>query len=360
MKLFQLFALICILGSPSAHADERGMSYLIRQPTTMAMGGAGIGLADDEYTLFQNPAGLAGQEERKFHVLGLGLEASQDTYTVFGSSLNALKNFQTSSLNTLMGKDVYLRGDAVTMISLPHFSIAYIADAQGAIEQFNQANPTFKVGDMITHGVQAGMGWSLQQGRHATDEIRFGIAGKMLWRRGGYYDVSTAGFLSATTAGKSYIDNLVGNYGMGYGGDAGFQYIDHIDKRESFSFGASVLDIGDTKFSDPHADPIPMNIGFGFGYKKELDFFKIKVDADLRNLSQMGSLSTKMHVGGDLSIPLFDFYLGLNQLSPTYGVGFDIWILKVTLLSYADELGVYYGEDTSRRYMLQIDFNLPI
>jgi hypothetical protein len=209
--------------------------------------------------------------------------------------------------------------------------------------------------------VQAGMGWNIDSGgRHPTDELRVGFAGKVLWRRGGFYDVSTAGFLSATSEGKNYINGLLGGVGMGFGADAGFQYVNHLDKKTSVFFGASVLDIGNTKFSDPHANPIPMNVGVGVGYKKDFDFFKIKFDADLRNLSQLGSLSTKTHIGADVSIPLFDFFAGLSQLYPTYGVSFDIWILKVTALSYADELGYYYGQDMSRRYMLQVDFYLPI
>ena len=360
IKFAALFSLLFLL-QPSAQAVLlEGQPSLIRQPTTMAMGGASIGLADTEYALFNNPAGLAGQEDRKFHVIGLGLEASGDTYTAFKTSVDAFKHFSTDSLNQLMGMDIALRGDAMTLVQLPHFAIAYIVDGQGSIEQFDPANPTFKVGDMITHGVQAGMGWSFSEGKHATDEFRVGVAGKALWRKGGFYNVSTTGFLSATANGKAFIDNLIGDYGAGFGADAGFQYVNHLDQVTQVSVGASITDIANTKFSSPQAEAIPMNIGFGLGFKRDLDFFKLKFDVDLQNLNQEGSLATKFHVGADVGIPLFDFYAGLNQLYPTLGVSCDIWILKVTATTYAEELGMYYNQAPSRRYMIQVDFYLPI
>lgn len=357
---FFLFIFTALSFSSLAEAQE-GLSYLVRQPTTMAMGGAGVGLADDEYALFQNAAGLAGRDKKRWKLLGLGVEGSTDTYNTFGKSLNAVKNFNTNSLNALMGKDIHFRADAMTMVELPQFAIAYIVDAQGSINQFNQANPTFKVGDMITHGVQAGLGYNIKRGgRNPTDEFRVGGAAKVLWRRGGYYNVSTSGFLQATNSGKGYIDTLVGGYGMGIGVDLGLQYVNHLDKKTDLSFGASVTDIADTKFSDTHAQALPMNVGFGLGFKKNIDFFKFKLGADLRNLSQNVTFCNKTHLGAEVSIPLLDFYVGLNQLNFTYGVGFDIWLARVMLVSYTDELGVSYHQNPSTRYMLQVDVMLPI
>ena len=350
--------LLLTLFSLGAHAQVT--NSIVRMPRTMAMGGAGLALADDEYALFQNAAGLASQTSRRFRVLGLTLEASQDTYSTFGSSLSAFSNFNLSTLNTLMGKDIFIRAGVLPMITLPHFSIAYLADVQGAINQFNQANPSFLFGEQITHGVQAGFGWSLGKSRRASDEVHFGLTAKVLWRKGGYYEISTAGFLQATSNGKSYIDNLVGGFGMGFGADAGFQYINHLDKKTSLYFGASATDVGGTKFSDPHAQSIPMNLGFGIGAKKELDALTLKFDADLRNLSQDTSFVNKTHVGAELSLAILDFYFGLNQMNLTYGASFDLWILKISAVSDCEELGVTYRQLPSRRYILQADFSLPI
>ena len=353
-----LIALLAILPLYSANAQVT--QGLVREPRSMAMGGTGVALADDEYALFNNPAGLADQNTRRFKLIGLSLEGSADAYSAISTSFTAFKNFDLATLNTLMGKNIALRADMVPILQLPHFAITYLYDIQGSLLEQNQANPNFLLGDQITHGVQAAYGWSLQQGKHATDEYNFGLTGKVLWRKGGVYDVSTAGFLQASTQGAQYVNNLIGNYGMGFGGDAGFQYVNHIDKNTKLFFGTSITDIGDTKFSDPHAASIPMNVSTGIGAEKKLEIVKVKVDFDLRNLSQQTAFVNKTHLGTEVSIPLLDFDLGLNQMNITYGVAFDVWILRVSATSYAEEYGITYHQDTSRKYLLQIDFALPI
>jgi hypothetical protein len=344
----------------SVVAQAAPMQEIIRQPRMMAMGGAGVGLADDEFALFQNPAGLAGDDGRRFKLLGLGVEASWDGIEYFGTSMDAFKNFKIADLNKLMGKDIAIRAGETPIVRLPGFAIAYVVDFQGSLNQFNQANPYFDLGYMTTHGIQAGFGWALKNGRHAHDEIRYGVAGKVLWRKGGFYNVSTAGFLQATNQGKQYVENLVGGFGMGFGADVGFQYLNHLDKQTTVSFGASITDVGGTHFSDPAASTLPMSANLGVGWKKNLDFMSFAVAADLKHLNERTAFSNKTHFGVEVGIPLFDFYLGANQLNPTYGVAFDIWILRVSVVSFAEELGILYHQNTSRKTMLQVDFSLPI
>ena len=145
---------------PMLEARAQVTDGLVREPRSMAMGGSGVALADDEYALFHNPAGLAGQETRRFKLLGLNLEASVDTYETISTSLSTFTNFSISSLNQLMGKNIALRADMIPMIELPHFALTYLVDVQGSLNEFNLANPTFTIGDMVTHGVQAGLGWN--------------------------------------------------------------------------------------------------------------------------------------------------------------------------------------------------------
>ena len=358
MKIAFVFLLVVFTHVEMARAQVT--NTLVRESRSMAMGGTGVALADDEFALFHNVAGLGGQDARRFKLVGLTLEGSQDAYTTLSTSLSTFKNFQISTLNKLMGKNIDLRASMVPIIQLPNFAISYLYDVQGTLNEFNLANPTFTVGDMITHGVQAGMAWDLLPGKKRNEDIRVGIAAKVLWRKGGFYDISTAGFLQATGNGKAYLDSLLGNYGIGFGADVGFQYVNHIDKTTKLYFGSSITDIAKTRFSDPHALAIPMNMSVGVGAEKKLEIGKVKVDFDLRNLSQDTSSANKTHLGAELSLPLFDFDLGLSQLNFTYGIAFDIWVLRVQALSYAEEYGIAFHQDTSRKYLVQVDFSLPI
>ena len=343
-----------------AYALDQTM-FLIAQPRTLAMGGAGVGLADDEYALFQNPAGLAGLEERGFRPVAVGIEGSLDTYASLGSIMALSGNLSISALNTFMGKDIAFRADEVPMIMLPHFALAYIFDTQFSLNQYNRVNPTFNLGSMITHGVQGGTSWSFKEGRHPTDEFRVGVAFKFLFRKGAYNTIGTAGLLQASGDGVGYLKGLVGNFGVGLGGDVGVQYIKKLDTTTTVSLGSSITDVGGTHFTASTAMPIPMVWSTGLGYKKEMsESLKVSYGLDMRDILLDTALSNKIYTGGEISLGMLDLYAGLNQLSPTYGVGFDAWLLKIMLLSYAEQLGPAYGQQSSRRDMIQINFNMPI
>lgn len=357
MKLLPL--LLLTLVSTLSQAREQTME-LVRQPRTIVMGGAGVGLADDEYALFHNVAGLAGQEERNFRPLGLGVEGSWDTYTNLGTIMSLGSNFTVGSLNELMNKDIAFRLNQVPMIQLPHFALAYVFDSQVVLNEYNKVNPNFNLGYMTTHGVQAGMAWSFKKGRHPTEEFRMGIALKLLFRKGGFYDVSTAGLLQASDNGVAYLNSLVGNYGTGFGGDIGVQYVKKLNPTTNFSIGSSITDLGGTKFSDSHAMTIPMVWNAGIGLKKTVNENKFSFGLDMRNILLATALSNKIHFGGEADLGFINLQLGLNQLNPTYGIGFDAWVLKLMFLSYAEELGPSYHQLSSRRGMIQANFNMPI
>lgn len=350
---------VAILAAPSSALAIQDLT-LVRMPRTTAMGGVGVGLADDDNALFNNPAGLYGQEERRFRLVSAGVEASLDTYEQFGTSLSAIQDFSVSSLNQVMGKDINVRVSQTAMVLLPHFSLAYLVDAQGAVDEYNAANPNIDFGNMITHGIQAGTAFRIANGRRPKSELRIGGAAKLLWRRGGYYNIQTSGFLQATNQGQAFVDELVGGYGMGFGLDLGVQWMNRVDAKTQFMVGASITDIGDTRFTDPHAMAQPQSISFGLGFKKDLEFAKMSLGFDLRNLGRTTAFVNKTHFGGELKLPAFTFYAGANQLNYTWGLTFDVWVVKLHVVSTAEELGVTFHQNTSRRYMLMVDFNMPI
>lgn len=344
----------------SAESHAQQLQQLVRLPRTMAMGGAGVGLADQEDALFNNPAGLAGMNERRFKLVSAGLEGSLDAYGAFSNSLSAFSNFSLGTLNEFMGKDIVTRAGQTTTVLLPSFALAYLVDFQGVINQYSLSNPNFDLGYQTTHGIQIGTAWTFKSGRRPTSEFRLGIAGKVLWRRGGFYNIQTSGFLQAASDGKAYLDQLVGSFGMGFGGDLGVQFINRLNPKTQISLGASVLDIGDTRFASPKANRQLMNVGLGVGYKQKTDLGMVSFAMDLRNLNRDVPLAKQLHFGGEIDLPALKFQAGFNQLNYTWGAVFDVWVLQISAVSTAEEIGVAKGQNTSRRYMLLFDFNMPI
>jgi hypothetical protein len=348
-----------VLSSNFIYAMEQTQE-IVRQPRNMAMGGIGVGLADDEYSLFNNPAGLAGYEQRGFRPLGFGIEGTWDTYKNFSEIASVSKSLSFSSMNIFMNKDISFRMSQVPMVLLPHFALSYIADTQVSVNQFNQVSPYFNLGAMITHGVQAGMAWSFKEGRRSTSEFRYGLAVKLLFRKGGYYDLGTANMLHMSGEAQSYLANIIGGYGKAFGGDLGAQYLKKIEGNSTISLGASITDIAGTKFPDSRTMSIPMSLNVGAGLTKNLYESKLKFGLDFRNLLLSNSLSNKIHLGSEFDMGYLKLMAGLNQLHATYGVGFDFWMLKTMFMSYAEELGPSYGLMSSRRMLVQVNFNMPI
>src|SRR5690606_23561619 len=92
----------------------------------------------------------------------------------------------------------------------------------------NRANPETLLGQQMTNGITGTYAFSLQRRRgrrRAMWDFRIGLSGKLLFRRGGYYDLSATDVIRLGTEKEQFLSPLVGNYGMGIGVDLGFQFL---------------------------------------------------------------------------------------------------------------------------------------
>jgi hypothetical protein len=345
------------LFGPLAMAQEQvspiGLSRL------QGMGGAGVGLADDEQALFINPAGLSGLKTRRFRPLTLYLEGDVDIYNSYKESSDVFKDFEVSKLNELLGKNLYFRGSANTMIALPNFAISFLGDVQYSLVTRNQTNPEFRLGYQYTNGIQAGFSHAFKSSKKANEEIRVGFAGKMLFRRGGYNDLTTADLI-AIDDGKQFVTDLAGPWARGFGFDIGSQYVRKVGRVSTASAGVSIRDIANTRFSSSKADEIPMNISLGVGWKSELDFLSLSAALDYQNLTAATDWTNRLHFGLEAATPIIRVFAGVNQLYFSYGVGVDLWLLRMSLVSYTTEQGTSFRQRPSERIAYQLELKLPL
>jgi long-subunit fatty acid transport protein len=353
-------ALLAVLFGASARASVgiNGMNDLYDSVEAQGMGGAFTAVVDDEQSLYYNPAGLAGVQRPKLTYIDVQGQVAQETITTFSSSLSSFNHLSGDTLNAFMGKELFAQATMTPSFVLPGFGIGLIVDQQVALYPQNIALPSITLGYQTTNGVKVGYAYSFFPGagrKEGMNEVRLGVGGEMLFRRGGYYNLSESQMLNIS---EDSLKNMVGNFGSGVGADLGVQYIRHQNKRLSLMAGAAWESIGNVTFSTPTAAPQQGDLSVGLGARYQMPGLRVTTAYDLRHLDQSTDWRMRQHAGVELKIPLFAVSGGVNEISYTWGVSVDVWLAKVSFVSYAEELAAEAGLETERRYMVRVAFSL--
>jgi hypothetical protein len=334
---------------PSAAALPLRELYLGAR--AQAMGGAFTAVADDEQAIFYNPAGLAGIKGFSANYIAIDLQASTDLILGYRDSKEALNNLSGDSLNVIMGKNVFARGQFAPSFVMPNFGLAIITDGQVAIFAQNEALPQITLGHQTTNGLQAAYGISFGDRRkRGGSELRVGIGAKLLWRRGGYKLLTLEEVL---TISEDTFHSVAGSFQQGYGGDVGVQWVKPFTKNFELLAGAAMTDIGDITFG-AGIDSIKSNLSLGVAGRFLFPSGQVIVAYDYRHAMDPADWRKKNHVGAELALPLLSIYGGINQVYPTYGAAFDLWLVRVTAYSSAEEFGGLAQQAPVRTYVLKL------
>lgn len=346
---------ISVLEGRSAVAGE--LRELYRGARAQAMGNAFSALADDEQALFYNPAGLAGNERFTFHYAAIDAVASTDLVGELQNGSRALKNFNSDSVNQFLGKNLSTQAQFASIFQARNFAAGFLVDEQVSLRSQNKVFPQIDVGYQTTNGFQAGFGIPLTKAsRRAKNEFRLGVGVKYLFRRGGVRSLSV---VETMNIDKDLIKSKTGNFGSGIGADLGFQHITRFSPRFKLSSAIVYTDIGDVTFSSNTGataipDKVKGNLTFGLAAQYELKSMRVAFTYDLRHVTDNTDWRKKMHLGLEVALPVISLYGGLNQVNFTYGASCDIWLVRVTAYSTAEELGSFVHQITERRYALKL------
>lgn len=354
IRLLIIPALLLI--AVGAHAGELMEFY--RGARAQAMGNAYVGLADDEQTLFYNPAGLAGIERASLHYFTTDLTVSHDVVFGYQDSKSAFENPSGDSLNVIIGKNLYLEGQVTPMLVMPGFGVSFYADGQAAFLAQNKALPYVTLGYQTTNGLVFGFGKTLgRRGfKSKKHEFRIGAGGKWLFRRGGYTQIPLSELIDID---KGTISRLTGGFEPGVGVDLGTQYIYKATKRFRLSTGLVWNNIGDISFGGG-PDPIRQVLAVGSALTYEYGWVKLNVTYDLRHLTAQTDWRKKNHAGIEFALPFLSVYGGVNQVFFTYGASFNAWLFRLTALSYAEERGSFAYQNPERRYQLRLALKIDL
>jgi len=371
-RALPLFVVGVAASSNVLAAGNYELRDLYRDTRMKAMGGAGIALPledkDAVQAIFTNPAQMAGNQDFMIHYLNGDIGSSVDTYKAIGDAQTAFSDFSFANLNKLMGKNIYANGQYVAAVTAPNFGAALLLDGQVGFYAQNPSYPEYTVGYQTTNGVQAAWGTTVdlsgpksrrpRRGRSAKplstsgSELRIGLGSKVFWRKGGYKDVPLSTLM---TADSTFLDSLMGSFELGYGIDAGVQFIRSTSKNFTWSLATSYQNLGDMDFTGSVADTQKGNLTAGLGMRFQLaGLTSLSFAYDHSHLNESTDWHKRQHFGVEWALPGISIFGGIHQTYLSYGASFDAWIFRVTASSYAEELGGSAYEMGDRRYLLRL------
>lgn len=366
MKSLVLFILLTF---NQAHAVvDRALGT---SPRGLLMGNAYTAIADDEYTLFYNPAILARHKGFSFYPINPQFRASNvlddpDRFTDIGSDPN---DFADAAFDY----PVHLGTDFTPTLKMGYFGFSGLYQSNTNMNLQNQVNPSLDIDHRSDTGFIAGFAYPLFgnfTSEGGGNHLALGASLKYLKRESVYgsYDLTGLTLLDALQAGEidQVLDQLGKVNGQGWGFDFGLDYA-NSSGGSTFTAGLVFLDVVTTlqtedNINDFEVQDQPMQVHFGTAWKGSMGAgFDVTVSADIRNLSRQMELARRIHLGTEVGVsPAFSFYAGVNAVDNySYGLKFNAGLINLMAGFYGQEIGQKLGQQESNRaviYLSLFDF----
>ncbi|MCO4754712.1 MAG: hypothetical protein KC478_09515 [Bacteriovoracaceae bacterium] len=342
----------------STYVEAREERYLGRSARGLLMGDAYTALADDEYTLFYNPAVLGRHKGFSFWAINPSLSVTNplkedlDDFSNLGSDPADISS-------AIMGKPIHIGLGANPGFKMGRFGLNAIVNYNSNFTLLNEVTPMLDVDHRYDRGFIMGYGFPL-----STDGLSVGFAAKYLKRESifGTYNLTSPTVIDAFGSGDPEdIMNALGQVtGRGWGFDFGLDYV-KTSGAKTVSVGLSMLDLYTNLTTEDNPDnrevqPQPMQVNLGTALSVEvgpgLDF---TLSGDIRNLEQQMELMRRVRLGIEIGLtPAFAILGGLNANQYSYGFKLNTGLLKIYCGFYSADIGEKLGQQKSERVALYL------
>ncbi len=360
-------------------------SYLNRSAEAMLMGDAFTAVADDEMTLFYNPAALG--RHRGVSIIPfkpnitlpdvLDKELSLDN-PKFGIS-DRFQSFPKDPAlvaERVLGYPIYLEVGAAPAIKIMNFGLNLFAVSKTSMDVQNAIHPVLDLSYRLDRGITFGYAFTNGNGGKGKNpqgsNTSFGFGLKTMNRQAlendfDLFGTSLLDIIQNSDNYKAIRKNLGYSKGSGFGFDLGFEY-NYYTGPTRYTFGLSWLDVGDTSFSkeDGIVD-VPdqeQSLNLGTSFNQDFGLFDYTLAADYSNIIDASTPAiSKLKLGARARFPILSAYLGYNGGYASWGLGVDLLIFNIKLGFYGIELGQNFRQEEGKRTVISIslaEFNLDL
>ncbi|MDO9181294.1 MAG: hypothetical protein Q7U04_02745 [Bacteriovorax sp.] len=345
------------------HAQE--VTYLARSPRALLMGDAFTAIADDEFTLFYNPAALGKNTGVSFTLLDPSFGLTDAL-----SELDRFKNFPSGAnaapliANRIMDFPIYLQAGIFPTLKMGQFGFTLFANNKTSMVLRNATNPEVDINYNYDRGFIFGFAHNVGSGAFSSkakkteksttsagNRLSVGMAIKHMNRQGidGHFDLFGTTLLNKINSGATDINSLKSALGYSkgdaWGYDLGAEYA--ISSGHSvLTTAISILDAADTRFSKTEGTgSVPkqdMMINSGVAFKQDFGIMDYTLAADIHPMNGPSDFGSKFHLGAELALPLVTLNAGWSGGYISYGGSVKLWPIKITTGFYGVEVGSHY------------------
>ncbi len=351
-RYYAMTGIFLLMITTQVSAQE--IPYIYKGVRPMGMGGAFVALSDDANALFYNPSGLADIKTTRASVFSLEIETDSQARDMY---LDAVDTDFDDDEDTASFLRKYIGDYGHASISIfpnyvrPNFAFGIIGSAKTGLQARDLQYPKLIVDVIEDAGVCAGYAHAFLD-----DTLLVGAGAKYLFRRSISEEYSVA---DITTEG--FEDRLEDDFEEGSGAllDLGVIYkvreFKSGERTGTVQVGISANNLvgnglGDAVDLDTHVDVGaavkigPANIAFDY----------VDISSNLIDDQDTGR---HIHLGVEYAATeALRLRTGLYQGYMTLGIGFETKSIQLDVLTYAEEISAYSGQQEDRRYLLRMGF----
>lgn len=385
LKLYKFYLsfftyLLGIILIPSGIILAGEVQYLNRSPRGLLMGDAYTAVADDEYTLFYNPAALGRHSGLSIAFLNPDIGVTNVL-----SEVDRFQNFPSNDpaamADRILGFPLNVHVGGTPGVKMGTFGLSFMAADTTNLEVRNATYPSLDLDYRLDRGFIIGYAYSFgskdksrkkkkggSSGGGGGSKTSIGIAVKNFNRQGikNSFDLFGLQLLNAVANNKEIngIKKALGySHGKAWGADAGIEH--SISSNISqFTIGLSAMDLADTRFTLTSGDrELPrqkMAVNLGTAWSQDFYIVNYTFSLDVAPLNQGLAWGRTVHAGLELGLPIVSGYFGWNGGYISYGLGINIWIVKLYAGFYGVELGGQFRQEEGKRgliYLSILDFS---
>ena len=361
-RLVLILGVATLLASGEGLSQEQKWTHYGLRP--LAMGNAFVSVADDFNALFYNPAGLARLKEWDGEFLNPGVELSDKTKTSISkiSDLAAGSSDSTTAALDLIeseaGNNHHLGIQWTPHLIFKGFGFGIGASVEANMVFHRYPSIALDVGPRVI--IPFAFAFNALE-----DRLSMGFAVKARLRGGINHEFSIQdieAFSKKDGSEGPELANFVEG-GFGYGSDFGLLFTP-IKTMEP-TLGLSIMDIGGTPYGQkmdiggkalgtPDAVLPSLNLGLSLKPIQTNRTYLLTV-IEMHQLNQPFSFSKKLNLGLEYGLgSIIKLMAGLHQGYLTGGFQFDVGLINLRVVTYAEELGAVAGSVQDRRYALQL------